>query len=224
MKGFAAMDHEDAIQTHASMRYALGELTEAERDSFEEHFADCSLCMRDVEAAVVFTANAKEVFRERAAEPVRPKQQRWFGWRPAPAFAFSALLNLVLAAGVGYQLLQHRPLPTADVTNSVEPVEVVAVHGATRSDPGMQVVQTSGGPLVLSFDLPQRYERYLYSIRRGDTPAFSGEVNVTGRTDSLNLRIPVSRLVPGEYLVAVTGVNGASRDTLGSCLLQIPPR
>ncbi len=35
------MDHDQAIQTQASIRYVLGEQTPEERDSFEEHYADC---------------------------------------------------------------------------------------------------------------------------------------------------------------------------------------
>ena len=59
------MDHEQAVRMQASMRYALGELTPDERDSFEEHFADCRYCMSDVEMATALAVNAKEVFRER---------------------------------------------------------------------------------------------------------------------------------------------------------------
>jgi len=221
------MDHEQAIQTQASMRYALGELTQAERDSFEEHFADCSHCMSDVEVATAFAANAKEVFRDRALGRDRPKGNAWLWWRPFPALALSAALNLVLVAGLGYGLLRPHPASPSDVAQSSEPesVEIVPVHGTTRGSEGpAQVVRASRRPVVLAFDLPQRYEHYFYSIDRAGAAVLSGEVSVSGRPDSLNLQIPVARLAPGEYEVTLTGAIGAVREGLGTCLVQVQAR
>src|SRR5207249_11960005 len=39
-----AMDHQEAIQKYAADGYLLNELTEAEREEFEEHFAECDDC------------------------------------------------------------------------------------------------------------------------------------------------------------------------------------
>jgi hypothetical protein len=209
------------------MRYVLGELTPAERDSFEEHFADCSHCMSDVELANVFSANAKEVFRERQLAGDRPKGFAWLRWRPFPALALSAALNLVLVAGLGYGLLRPRPAPLNNVAQSSEPesVEIVPVRGTTRgSDSPAQVVRASRRPIVLTFDLPQSYEHYLYSIDRDGTAVLSGAVSVAGRPASLNLQIPVARLTPGDYQVTLKGMIGATQESLGSCVLQVQDR
>lgn len=220
------MDHEEAVQTEAPMRYALGELTPAERDSFEEHYADCSHCMNEVEVAAAFAANAREVFRDRAAERDQGKKVSWFRWRPLPALAFSAALNLLLAAGLGYGLLRFRPSTTlVDVAAAPESVEIVPVHAATRgSENAVQVVRASGRPVVLTFDLPQKYEHYLYAIDRAGTNVLSGEVTVPGQPDTLNLQVPVARLAAGDYRVTLTGASGASREVLGSCQLQVQSR
>ena len=221
------MDHEQAIQTQASMRYALGELTPAERDSFEEHFADCSHCMSDVELSSALAANAKEVFRERALWGDRPKGNAWLRWRPFPALALSAALNLVLVAGLGYGLLRfHRAAP-GDVAQSaeLESVEIVPVHGTTRGSEGpAQVVRVSRRPMILTFDLPQPYEHYFYSIDRDGSAVLSDKVSVPDGQDSLNLPIQGARLSPGEYRVTVTGTTGAMRESIGTCLLQVQTR
>jgi len=216
-KGLCAMDHEQALQTDASTRYALGELTPEERDAFEEHFADCSVCMNHVETAALFAANTRQVFLERAARSKEPKRFAWLQWRPLPALAFSTALNLALAAGLGYAVLAHR---TA-VTDSVSAVEIVPIHGTTRAAGGPQVVRMSNAPMVLTFDLPRHYDRYLYSISRAGVSVLSGELSLPGQTDSLNLRIPAGRLGPGEYRVEVTGAAGAVRENIGTCLLQV---
>jgi hypothetical protein len=216
------MDHEQAIQEHASMRYALGELTPAERDAFEEHFADCSFCLKDVEASTAFAANARQVFRERAAAGIPAKGFRWFLWRPFPAFALSAAFNLVLLAGLGYEVVHMHPTTPAAVADSAgaQNVDIVPIHGATRGSEQLQVVRASR-PVVLTFDLPHSYEHYRYAIERAGTAVLSGELKVVGHADSLNLQIPVARLSPGEYRVTVTGTNSSAQENLGACLLQV---
>jgi len=218
------MDHEQAIETQASLRYALGELSPAERDSFEEHFADCSQCMTDVEVAATFAANASEVFRTRAVPGSRPKKRRaWLWWRPMPVLAFSAALNVLLVVGIGFGFLWPRPVtPGKPASLEAQSVEVVAVRGATRSADGPQVVRASRQPLVLTFDLPQRYEHYFYVIEQGGSTVLSGELTVAGRSDSLNIQIPVGRLAAGEYRVtAMATTSSAGRENLGTCLLQV---
>ena len=218
------MDHEQAIQTHASMRYALGELAPVERDAFEEHFADCAYCMKDVEASTAFAANARQVFRERAAAGIPAKGFRWFLWRPFPALALSAAFNLVLLAGLGYELGRMHPTTPDTVADSAgaENVDIVPIHGATRGSGQLQVVHASPhSPVVLTFDLPQSYEHYRYTIERAGAPVLSGELKLGGRPDTLNLQIPVARLSPGGYRVTLTGTNGSVQENLGACLLQV---
>jgi hypothetical protein len=221
------MDHEQAIQTQASMRYALGELTPAERDSFEEHFVDCSFCMRDVEQSAAFAANARQVFRERASAGTRVRGFAWWQWRPSPALALSAAFNLVLVAGLGYSLLRpHLAAPDGTPAGSAEmqSVEIVPLHGTTRGGEG-SVARISRGPAILTLDLPQSYEHYYYSIERlGAATILSGEVKVPAGKDSLNLSIPGDRLSPGEYRVTVTGATGAARESLAVGLLQVDAR
>jgi hypothetical protein len=219
-KGFSAMDHDQALQADASTRYALGELTPEERDAFEEHFADCSVCMNHVETAAAFAANTRQVFLDRASRAREPKRFAWLQWRPLPALAFSTALNLALAAGLGYAVLMHRPA----AVDSVSAVEIVPIHGTTRAAGGPQVVRMSSAPVVLTFDLPQHYDRYFYSITREGASVLSGELTLPGQADSLNVRVPAGRLGSGEYRVEVTGAAGAVRENIGNCVLQVQPR
>jgi hypothetical protein len=221
------MNHNQAIETKSPMRYVLGELAPADRDQFEEHLADCSNCMNEVWMATSFAANAKEVFRTEPVKPARTPLLAWLQWRPLPALGFSAALNIVLAAGLGYGILHVYPGLRTQVAELNEPgaIDVVAVRGAVRdASASLQVVKASGPLVVLSFDLPQHYQRYVYSIAGASgAVALAGEVSDTG-TDTLNLRVPTGRLAPGEYKTTVTGVNGIQHEELGACLLQILKR
>ena len=228
------MDHDQAIQTQASTRYILGELPPADRDSFEEHYADCSHCLNDVELAAAFAANSKEVFRERALAGNIPKRIPWLNWRPFPALALSAAFNLILVAGLGIGFLRfHQAAPIESAISSdpasaalSEPggVDMIRVRGTTRSAENAQVVRAKIQPVFLAFDLLQHYEHYFYSVEQGGSVVKSGELK-TPPGDVLVLRIPVDHLSPGEYQVSVTGsATGAAREDLGNCVLQVERR
>jgi hypothetical protein len=227
------MEHDQAVQTQASMRYILGELTTAERDEFEEHYADCSRCMSDLEMTAAFAANARKVFRD-GAVPRENSWLAWLPWRPFPTLALSAALNLILVAGLGVELFRGRPSapalsPKATVPASIggaatelESVDLTDISGTTRGGAKAErVIHVTSRPVVVRIDLLRSYEHYLYSIDRDGTPVLSREVPVPGRPDSLNLRIPTALLPAGNYLFTVTGVQGAVHEILGTCLLQV---
>ncbi|HEY9140728.1 MAG TPA: zf-HC2 domain-containing protein, partial [Bryobacteraceae bacterium] len=85
------MDHGAAVKLGAPERYVTGDLSQAERDEFEEHFADCRACMNDVWTASAFAANAKAVFEDRLTRKPEPQRAGWLAWlrlqTAVPAFA-----------------------------------------------------------------------------------------------------------------------------------------
>src|SRR5271169_4023416 len=101
------MDHAEADRAAAVERYLLGELTESEREAFEEHFFGCPECAEEVRLGVRFQANARALLRQNggwpaAAAPDSVWRRGWWGtFLPAAAMAGCA----VLAAVVGYQNL-----------------------------------------------------------------------------------------------------------------------
>ena len=220
------MNHTQAIETKMATRYVLRDLEPTDRDEFEDHMADCSVCMEEVWATTAFAANAKEVFR--TGKPHR-ESMPWFAWlgRPLPALAFSTALNLLLLAGLGYTMLRVYPNMRAEIAEANRPgfVDVIAVRGVVRgatTEP--HVVKASDKQIVLSFEIQQRYPRYAYSVADASgRVVLSGRIQDTG-SDSLNIRVPVARLAPGEYKGAAFGIGENQREELGSCLLQITNR
>lgn len=53
------MNHDDAMEMMAAERYILGELEPAERDAFEEHFFDCTVCADDIRDSAKFAAGVR---------------------------------------------------------------------------------------------------------------------------------------------------------------------
>jgi hypothetical protein len=94
------MDHQEAMSTLASERYLLGEMTDTERDSFEEHFFSCAECAEDV----VVGDKMREGVRaglgwSRVAGVITPSAARARAWRPAIVIPWAAAASLMLIAG-----------------------------------------------------------------------------------------------------------------------------
>ena len=99
-----SMDHAGAMRLQAAVKYVWGELRQAERDSFEEHYFDCSECALDVQAAAAFADNARNMFCHQAREvtlrAAAPAGGRWLARCKliAGVPAFAVLLIVVLAS------------------------------------------------------------------------------------------------------------------------------
>ena len=84
------MDHNGAIRLQAAVKYVLGELSQAQRDEYEEHYFDCAECAVDIKALATFADTAREVLRQEKANNLasapgtaRPAWLRWLQpWSP----------------------------------------------------------------------------------------------------------------------------------------------
>src|SRR5580765_2485291 len=103
------MDHVEAVKTLAIERYLLEEMTQEERDAFEEHFFACAECADDAREAASMREGVRGglVPAARATTkpgdgprviPMRPAAARW---RSSVALPWAAAA--LLAVGLGYQ-------------------------------------------------------------------------------------------------------------------------
>lgn len=110
------MDHGEAARKLAVEQYLLGEMSEAERQEFEEHFFSCSDCAESLEAGAALVGNAHAVFSERnafAGVPARERKRWWSlgaGWGLAPAARFGGWAVAAVLAGI---LFLHAPTNVA---------------------------------------------------------------------------------------------------------------
>src|SRR5438093_9115401 len=97
----APMDHNGAIRLQAAVKYVLGELSQVQRDEYEEHYFDCAECATDIKALATFADTTREVLpQERAnqfAKELAPAGGGWLRWlQPIVAVpAFAALLLII---------------------------------------------------------------------------------------------------------------------------------
>jgi hypothetical protein len=193
------MDHETATESKAPERYVLGELAGAERDAFEEHFAGCEPCMNEVLSISAFAANARAVFRERAAaartEAARPRRRFWgFRWQVAiPAFAAAALAVFAI-----YQ--NSVTIPGLRAPQAVMPA--MALDGVTRSS--LPQVP-AGAPLRFQMGVPagtvtSRVWAELTSTSGGILSA--GWVNLPTSGEPLDVYFPI-KVDSGRYTIVL---------------------
>jgi hypothetical protein len=162
------MDHREAIETMASERYLLDELSPELRDAYEEHLFSCTECAGDAMLGGVFVDRAKILLPTmKTAIPVRDsraatrtERRDWFAWiRPSvlvPVFGF-------LLCIIGYQnLVTYPALEVAANEPRVLPAAMV-LHGDTRG--GLPVVHADlilGSAITVELPEGANYATYKF--------------------------------------------------------------
>lgn len=219
------MDHAEALKMMATEKYLLGELTEGERDSFEDHYFSCAACAADIKCASIVANDVREMAVSPQVHPaVMTKQERhgsWLAWlRPwtVPALA------LILLAVVLYQnslvipgLRQNaRIAPQALATFSL-------VTAGTRGVAGVSITTEKGKPFGLYFDIPSGKEFSSYTCEVQDKSGkrkLAVQVGAQQARDSVQLLIPDGTLDSGEYQLLVRG--HSESQTPGEEILRLP--
>jgi len=188
------MTHTEAVESYATERYLLGEMTEAERQAFEAHYFDCDECaddlragsrMRDGVAAGLVTAPGT-----RTAGP-----SRTFNY-----VSWAAAASLALVAGYEGMLLRQQP------RMAPQALAPITLRAATRGaeavvpvTPGATAV-TLAVPLEVAAGTPLQYE-----VRAADgTLAASGTADAPTDGAPLLIMLPVWTVTPDtHYIFAV---------------------
>src|SRR5438132_9455448 len=137
----APMDHNQAIQLQAAVKYVLGELSQAQRDEYEEHYFDCAECAVDIKALATFADTTREVMRQEKANQLEKESVSarggWLRWfQPIVAVpAFAALLLII-----GYQNTITIPRERQDASSGAAQLFVSSrapKMAVTRGDDGI---------------------------------------------------------------------------------------
>jgi hypothetical protein len=220
------MEHERAIQNLAVESYLLGEMSPAERESFEEHYFECAVCAEDLRAAAQFMEDAKVLMagdstamasvpaRVRAAEAPKASRWDWLGWlRPQAAAAMIAVLVVI----VGVQTFSTIPALHRQVNDIETPkiVKSIVLRPLTRGD-ASTVRAGAGEPVVLVFDPPESPElsagsplKYVVKAVDG-RPVFELAGVAPNPGERITLSIPRLNAPPGDYTLVVEGGVGSA--------------
>ena len=196
------MTHQQAVDSMASERYLLDEMSEVERFEFEAHYFDCVECADEVRLAHVIreeaqrgaakpdVASGSTRTTDVVSFPGRRSANRDGGWRrPLVAVPWAAAAALALM--VTYQSFDRR----SDV--APEPLTPVMLRGATRGDVPVVTIANGQHYVTLAVDLlsapPTRTLRYEL-VRAGQRAILSGDAPLPPQGAPFMLLVPAVEL------------------------------
>jgi len=211
------MDHTEAARKAAVEKYLLGELTQPERDSFEEHFFECPDCAAQVRLAAAFRANARAVLRDSGGlhklVPERRTGWNWSVWSWQPRLAMAA--GLALAVVVGYQNLVTIPHLRHDSSGGADFAVVAAAQASgVRAASDLSFSRKAGQfSLFVPHEWEEAYSSYTCELERrpGSTVVFSAGTG-TGSGD-FTVLVRTASLAPGKYVLNVYGERAGGQKT-----------
>ena len=211
------MDHNEAIQLQAAVKYVLGELSQVQREEYEEHYFDCAECAIDIKALATFADTTREVLRQekenRLAKNLVPARGGWLRWlQPVVAVPAFAALLLIIA----YQNTVTIPQVKQEATSSVPQILFNShpLRGVnTAGEEGRTLSIRLDEAFFLNFDfVPTRsFDSYIGQLENAEGRVLLRSRIAGGNANQeAHLPIPASMLHPGKYVLAFYGDPGAS--------------
>lgn len=208
------MDHNQAIQLQAAVKYVLGELSQVQREEYEEHYFDCAECAIDLRALATFADTTREVLRREkasalAADPA-PVGGGWLRWlqpvTAVPAFAALALLLIVT-----YQNTVTIPRGREETTSGASQILFNShpLRGVnTAGEEGRTLSIRPDEAFFLNFDfVPTRsFDNYIGQLEDAEGHVLLRS-RIAGGSANQEAHLPISSgmLHPGKYVLAFYG-------------------
>ena len=227
------MDHNQAIQLQAAVKYVLGELSQVQRDEYEEHYFDCAECAIDMKALATFADTAREVLRQEKANQLAkesvPARGGWLRWlQPIVAVpAFTALL-LIIAYQNAVTIPQARNTSSRAVAEVygrsflLQPSDTRRGNEAIVNEARLEVRPNEGFLLQLDFVPSPRFPAYLCQLQDASGRVLRQfAVPAEKVKQELHLPVPVGLISrPGQYSLVFLGADPVTGKAVNDSKLQ----
>jgi len=227
------MDHNQAVQLQAAVKYALGELSQVQRDEYEEHYFDCGECAVDIKALATFADTAREVLRQEKANqlgkesvPARGGWLRWF--QPIVAVPAFAALLLIIAYQNVVTIPQARNTSSRAVAEVygrsflLQPSDTRGGNETVVNRASLEVRPNEGFLLQLDFIPSSSFPAYVCQLL-DDSGHVLQQITVPAEKAKKELHLPVpAGLVsrPGQYSLVFLGADPGSGKAVNDSKLQ----
>jgi anti-sigma factor RsiW len=183
------MTHLEAVEALASERYLLGEMSELERQVFEEHFFSCSECAEDVRVGSLLRDGAK-------AGLLSTRQARMVPWPRLGTEFVPWALAATLAGIAAYQSMWVLPELRREARPQV--LAPIVLRPATRgADPVVDLQQGDAITLAVDVNAAEPVVELSYAVLDG-----AGVTVVAGRAPMPAAGTPLLLLVPSSAFAA----------------------
>jgi anti-sigma factor RsiW len=209
------MDHAEATRRFAAEQYLLGELSESEREEFENHFFACPECAETVEADVALVANTRAVFREGARFPHAPAPawKKWLGldWGFAPAAALVGCLLMLVV--VGYQnMVQIPALLHRNESGALAMAPAIPIRAARRQQALTFSRRKGMLSLTVAHEWEQEYSGYAAEIERSRDHRVALNTQIAATPADLSVSVRPEGLETGPYTLTIYGLREDSTE------------
>ena len=213
------MTHREAVDTLASERYLLDEMSEVERFAFEEHFFTCHECADDVRAGEKMRQHVKSAFAGgRASQPastiVKMPDRAWPRWRPQVVLPWACAATVTLLFGYESLLV----VPELRKTASPQALAPVLLHPASRGTDPIITLSADQPFTALAADVntPSAGHVLAYELTtEAGSTIVSGSTTQPPAGTPLLLMIPSRQLSAGTHYRLVLHDAASSSSTLG---------
>jgi hypothetical protein len=196
-------DHEEAVRTFAVESYLLGEMSEDQQITFEQHCMDCEICAEGVEAGRVFISNIAPLPEPEAVPPAH-----WFA-KLTPASSWlkpAGLVAVLLLPIVGWQQFVIAEL------SGVHGSMVILAQNAQKSTPENEPVRrltTDSATIQFDVSAYPGFGFYRVNINGGTGRSFSQILPAPDKAANHSLYVQVLRktLGSGHFSAFVEGLD-----------------
>jgi len=226
------MDHNEAVQLQAAVKYVLGELSQVQRDGYEEHYFDCAECAVDIKALATFAGTAREVLRQgkanQLAKEAVPARRGWLGWfQPIVAVPAFAALLLIIAYQNTVTIPQARNSSARAVAEVYGQSFLLQPSDTRRGNEAinearLEVRPDEGFLLQLDFLPSSSFPAYLCQLQDASGRVLL-QLNVPAENAKKELHLPVPAGVisrPGQYSLVFLGADPATGKAVNDSKLQ----
>lgn len=192
------MTHTEAVNSLASERYLLDEMSEPEREAFEAHYFECVECADDVTMGARMRDGAKaglltvsQAARVATFAPVPKRSIEAAAARPAPqAWYRSAALPWAVAATLAVVVGYQSTGPREPASPAAEVLTTVMLRPAARG--AVPAVSTAAAHVALALDVDAAGATdVLYELRGSNA-----DVLVSGRAPAPTSGAPLLLVIP----------------------------
>jgi hypothetical protein len=204
------MTHDEAIKDGATERYVLDEMTDEERDVFEEHYFDCAVCAEDVKAAIAVRDGlaAERVATTPMVVPFQPRRRSMPTWLGAAAAALVAVFSMYAAV----VRPQRKQLADASAMVAVALQPKGAAIYPLRAVRGERTEIARSGVSVLQLEIPTDIRQASGNVTclvidsKGQPQGKPFSVSIKPDDSGPFVGIEGSTLPPGDYAIRVDGL------------------
>jgi hypothetical protein len=227
------MDHNQAIQLQAAEKYVLGELSQVQREEYEEHYFDCAECAVDIKALATFADTTREVLRQERekllAKELVPARGGWLRWlQPVVAVPAFAALLLIIAYQNTVTIPQARNAPSRAVVENYDQIFLIQPSDTRRgnetaaNEPPLEVRPNESFLLQLDFVPTSTFAAYVCQLRDASGRVLQQVAIPTGKEkQALYLPIPAGLISrPGQYSLVFLGTEPVSGKAVNDSSVQ----